>query len=586
VKVSRTIFAWPVIAALTFSTGAADLAAGPRFAPAKENLGTRTDSGESDGLPEFPLEKWRPAPFLWKRGHVPKFSSPFSLAAAWNPLPAIVQAQPASPAQAQPPASAPSLKNPAFPGKNWGRSYAQLASLLAFTQTLYWIQYANFVEDWQYKLSWADQRERLFTLEAWRFDTNLFRVNWTHQLAGSLYYNFARANRLTWLESTLVTLCGSLWWEIVTEWREVISVNDLIITTIGGYAGGEALFQFGRFLQDTPGETAGTLSLLNPVLQLNRWIDGAPRRTGPKAAWHRFDLSFGLRVGSGPTIEPLSQTAGLRTQIINVPGYGRPGRSGGFLFDTLSSEIDFSAATKGPEAQELNLFFRTVGLGRYGLALGEDGRGSAWFLGLGTAFSLFQKRPVAFYDEGLIQVRTGADLKLDAPRNFRDKLAVVHLAGPVLDWTWFSPRGRLRCVVDGYVDFGMINAFALNEYSRHHDIRGAKTTILYYGYYFALGLTGGAEVTAEYRALRGRGLVRYQVYDSVERLDRFQEEISADWDIHDSRLRLLGSAALRLPHSPLELQAVLEGFSRRGTILEVTARELETRFTFGVNLVF
>ena len=545
-KASRTIFARGAAAALAVSFGASVLAAEPREARAIA----------------------------------------FSLAAAWNPAQAAVRARPDSPAQAQPPAPSPNAAKLPPTDKNWSRSFAQLASLLAFTQTLYWIQYSNFVEDWQYKLSWADQRERLFTLEAWRFDTNLFRVNWTHQLAGSLYYNFARANRLTWLESTLVTLCGSLWWEIVTEWREVISINDLIFTTIGGYAGGEAFFQVGRLLQDTPGETAGTLSLLNPILQLNRWMDGAPRGTGPKAAWHRFDLSFGLRIGSGPTIEPLAQTAGLRSQIINVPGYGRPGRGGGFLADTLSSEIDFSAAAKGPEAQELNLLFRTVGLGRYGRAIGEDGRGSAWFFGLGTAFSLFQKRPVAFYDGGLIQVRSGADLKLEEPRNFRDKLAVVHLAGPVLDWTWFGPHGRLRCLADGYLDFGMVNAFALNEFSRRHDLRGTKTTLLYYGYYYALGLTAGVEVTAEYRALRGRGLVRYQVYDSVERLDRFQEEIAADWDIHDGRLRVLGSAAVRLPHSPLEIQAVVEGLSRRGTILEVSARELETRFTLGINLVF
>jgi hypothetical protein len=121
---------------------------------------------------------------------------------------------------------------------------------------------------------WADQRERLFTFEAWRFDTNLFRVNWTHQLAGSLYYNFARANRLTWLESTLVTLCGALWWEFVTEWREVISINDLIFTTVGGYAGGEAFYQLGRFLQDT----RAAIRLPQSPLEIQAVIEGLSRR--------------------------------------------------------------------------------------------------------------------------------------------------------------------------------------------------------------------------------------------------------------------------------------------------------------------
>lgn len=564
---SRTLFAWAA-AAIVFSFGPADLSARPPLEPAAFGR------GESDGYPGFrEIQAQRTESCLPEPG-----GGVFSLALFQDPPPAT------GPDRASAPP--PELKAPVLLPKNWGRAYAELASLLAFTQTMYWIQYGNFAEDWQYKLSWADQRERLFTLEAWRFDTNLFRVNWTHQLAGTLYYNFARANRLTWLESFFVTFCGALWWEIVTEWREVISINDLIFTTVGGYTGGESCFQFGRFLQDTPGQTTGTLSLVNPVLQLNRWMDGAPRGTSPPASWHRFDLSFGLRAGSGPTIEPLCQTAGLRTQIINVPGYGRPGRSEGMMFDTLSSEMEISSATKGTVGQELILFFRNVGLGRYGRDIGEDGRGSAWFLGLGTAFSLFQKRPVAFYDNGLVQVGSGEDLKLEEPRDFRDKLAVVHLAGPVLDWTWFGPRGRLRCIADGYLDFGMINAFALNEFSRRHDIRGTKTTLLYYGYYYALGFTAGAEVTAEYRALRWRGLVRYQAYNSIERLDRFQEEISADWDIRDGRLRLLASAALRFPRSPLELQAVLEGLSRRGTLLEVTSRELETRFTMGFNLVF
>lgn len=48
-------------------------------------------------------------------------------------------------------------------------------------------------------------------------------------------------------------MSGSLWWEYVAEWREVISLNDNIITSIGGYAAGEPWFNSGNISSDAKG---------------------------------------------------------------------------------------------------------------------------------------------------------------------------------------------------------------------------------------------------------------------------------------------------------------------------------------------
>ncbi|MBC7364998.1 MAG: DUF3943 domain-containing protein, partial [Candidatus Aminicenantes bacterium] len=114
------------------------------------------------------------------------------------------------------------------------RALLEMASLMVYSQARYWIKYTRFIEDWQYELKWEDQKRRFFTTEALRFDSNAFYLNWTHAFAGMLYYEFGRANHLPWYKSLLFSTLGSLYWEYIVEWREIISINDNIMTGLGG----------------------------------------------------------------------------------------------------------------------------------------------------------------------------------------------------------------------------------------------------------------------------------------------------------------------------------------------------------------
>jgi hypothetical protein len=165
-------------------------------------------------------------------------------------------------------------------------------------------------------------------------------------------------------------------------------------------------------------------------------------------------------------------------------------------------------------------------------------------------------------------------------------MAAVHIAGPVFDYSVFTPESRLRLVIDAYLDFGLINSFALNPYSEAVNILGVKTTLLYYGYYYGIGTTLGSDMTYRYRALQFGGRLRYSTYGSIDGLDRFQSGVTDDFHLKDDRLACRLEAAVRLPWAPVEVLASYEGIGRRGTIKDVRRRDLEERYSVYVSYKF
>ena len=99
--------------------------------------------------------------------------------------------------------------------------------------------------------------------------------NITHVYSGSLPYVVSRSNGLTIFESYFATLIFSSIWEIAAEYREVVAINDQIVTTMGGAALGETLYQMGQMLRQRPGLiTQGFATLLHPLGTLNYRLDG------------------------------------------------------------------------------------------------------------------------------------------------------------------------------------------------------------------------------------------------------------------------------------------------------------------------
>ena len=523
----------------------------------------------------------------------------FSLAAPASPAPVLPGGASFSLAGTAGPGEAPAL--PAVSdGKDMPRktrrALLELGALAVYSTYRYWADYHRWIEDWQYELTCEDQYRRFLTTEAVRFDSNNYVTNWTHALAGALYYQFGRTNYLTWEESFLCAFGSSLLYEYVSEWREVISVNDMFLTVFGALPLGESWFQLGDYFHHQRSPVLRALGFINPINELNQWFDrkNPASRAYRAPGWHGFSLSAGWRHTSETGRDPFGAAYfAVETEIVRTPEYGRPGAVRRVLRDTSLVELDLEMAVRGRRPgddhltdgplEETNLFARTVGRAWYRQTIDELGRGEALSIGLGSALTYVRKRPTV-YDLTSVQVRI--DPLPETPTDFREKMTVTHLLGPVVDWTRFGRGHRVRVVADAYFDFALMSAWAFNAYSAVHPIDGMKTTMSYFGYHYALGGSASVRVDLDWGNLWLRGLASAHAWDSWEGLDRFQDDIVEDVKAADTRTRFLLKAGWRVPRLSARAFAAVEGIRRWGRVGDVRAAGGETRVFAGMSYLF
>jgi Domain of unknown function (DUF3943) len=137
-----------------------------------------------------------------------------------------------------------------------------------------------------------------------RYDNDDFPTNQAlHSFHGSLSFNAARTNGLTFWESALFPVVGSLLWEYFGE-TQAASTNDLINTSLGGVTHGEIDYRLSTMLFDNTATGGERLwrelggFVLNPVAGFNRLVHGetfkdAPNRDG------RLPDRFSVEIDSG-----------------------------------------------------------------------------------------------------------------------------------------------------------------------------------------------------------------------------------------------------------------------------------------------
>src|SRR5690606_18494230 len=129
-------------------------------------------------------------------------------------------------------------------------------------------------------------------------------------------------------------------WEVIGEFRERISINDMIVTPLGGAARGEGVTQLATFFdRSCPAPlNRGLGTGLGPFKPYSDLRDGARRLRSrrcdayglTRVGEHSFELSVGPRLvvpGRDSNAEPYVVTEGrVRTDIVNLSRYGEPGR--------------------------------------------------------------------------------------------------------------------------------------------------------------------------------------------------------------------------------------------------------------------
>ncbi len=484
-----------------------------------------------------------------------------------------------------------------------GRAYLEGGILLAASTVDYWLTYSKFKEDWQFRFSWKDQRRRFFSAESPKMDSNSFWFNWSHTLSGAVNYNFGRTNGMNSRASFLYGLSMSVLWECFSEYREVISINDIIFNSFGGLAIGESLFQVSSYFSHRKGFLNRLVGIFfDPVLTFNNWLDrknGRAANSDSNPAWHRFCVLIGARSGS---VSPAGTnynhfTLGLETETNSAPGYGEPVSFRRGSSDTIFSRMNMYFDLSSAGVEESNITTEAVLFGATWQNVSNSGdgrlRGSSGFLGIGSGFDFFKKRAKAWYDSSA-EVPEGGPSLSDArfwrptPTEFSDKMAVVSLLGPILQISWFGPRLQVRWKAEAFGDFALVNALAYNLYSRDHDNAGVKTTLLNWGYYYAWGITLASDMAVDWRQWQMKGSIRCQRAHSIQGQDRYQFQgvVTDDFRIHDSRLVWNLTLGYRFPGSPIGLALTAESVDRRGRILDIRERYLETRFYSRLLLFF
>ncbi|MBN1208370.1 MAG: DUF3943 domain-containing protein [Myxococcaceae bacterium] len=190
--------------------------------------------------------------------------------------------------------------------------------------------------------SWKRNLQVGFVWDADGFGTNQF----AHPYHGSLYYNAARESGFGYVGASLFTLLGSLQWELLAE-TEHPSLNDLINTSLGGIALGEALHRLtSRVLNN---RTRGmdrfgrelTGAALSPARGVNRLVSGeAWRIDSTRPSEHLPLLLHAIRSGYQNLREGAALAQGRDQLFVQFDlQYGDP------VYDVIRQPFDAYSAT-------------------------------------------------------------------------------------------------------------------------------------------------------------------------------------------------------------------------------------------------
>jgi hypothetical protein len=373
-------------------------------------------------------------------------------------------------------------------------------------------------------------------------------------------------------------------WEAAVEHREVFSLNDTVVTSVGGMAIGEPMFQMGELFARSaptvrnrvlmalfsPGRAVASISERGRLPQAHE-IDGHGLADD---GYHRFALSAGSAFSPGATggaADSATFAARLDMELVNLRAYGREGRTSRALRGGEATRVLVDYVGTRDDLEALTVATRTSLFGRYAqdiAATGEAGgrRGHSVLVAAGSAF----------------------DLSLDDRGRFTDFLTAIHAIGPTADASIYRGDFGLRLAADLYGDFAMVRPFALDPDAPADTLDGTKSVLARQHYYYALGLTAAARAEASYRRLRAGAAVEWNGYDSVEGLDRRQDDFTSptgvyhpgvtdDFDITDQRLKLRLYGEIPMPVDDVFLGLSFAVQHRSGEMKDVTHSEDEQR---------
>ena len=460
----------------------------------------------------------------------------------------------------------PARERPAY-----GRAALEMLGVLSIGVAQYWANANSNSEDWDFP-HWSDR----LSSSGVRFDNNTHVTNNVlHPMAGAAYYGLSRANGMGVLGSAMYTAASSALWEWMLEFREKISINDMVTTTVGGIAAGEFLIDLASYLNSSPTETNIGQDIAKVTLGFPIWVHDQldrrlpdpnvpPDNLGFSSAYnHRFVATYqsAWLTGEADQTEQIQGVA-LGGRLVSLPGYMRPE-----TFSTTFAQGNFSSGSLDVqfghgELREANLKFDAVLAGYYGQHTGPGIYG------------------------GLVGFATGLEFMTKDTLNQGDQYALVHCGGPEVGGSWRWGEGyQLDVRVRAVADFAAIRSLAFPALQAADPTATYKSSLARY-YQYNVGVSTRLATELRLHAARLSAEYGWGTYRSIQGFDRFQEDITRDPAgtevLEDRRL----SAALEPPGTPFRFYADLENLSHASSLGGLGARRVERRVQMGAGFVF
>jgi hypothetical protein len=399
-----------------------------------------------------------------------------------------------------------------------GRALLELSAVMGFASYIYHRNIEANREDFHYDSMSAKLKGTVLSTEGWVYDTNTQTFNTGHAFAGQIYYQTARSNGFSALKSFAITAVSSWFWEIFGERKEQASINDQVITPIGGAILGEAGFQIARAIRKRSNSfLAHSLAfLLDPMSGTNRMINRLTKHRDSFLEDLTQDQYAEMETYISRSLdESQSTTIGFKADVVNVPNFrsGEDGYAAGMILDVAAADMVAEYTKNKMSKAELKLITSVAWLGYHQKSI-RNGNG---YEALATFSSEFE------YDKRSFPVE---DFNL-----------TVHIGGPKVHVDGYMNGFRVSATVAMYADFAMISSLALAEYDKANpnQRQGLQSIIKEEGYYYGFGVTdkirlalSKANWTVFWEASKSR-------VTSVNSRDRFPEQVTKDYRYKDTK---------------------------------------------------
>ena len=410
-------------------------------------------------------------------------------------------------------------------GDHWRNAFWQSMALMG--GTIWYLIYDDLnALDWDYSglfardpdLDLRPQSEVWRNFGGWRFDDNMLFVNTPlHSMAGAGYYLLARGAHLGMWQSILVTNLSSFVWEAGVEHQEVISLNDLMFTNLGGIPLGEFYHQMGRFFRSAePNPFNRMMSwMFATPMEIHDLLDGTgplyagerDARGWPVGTWQRFELqpSFGASMGDDAQTRRLDVGIDGHARLIRLPDYRAEAEHNEWVAGPLISQLSANIAADADSVYNWGLDGALDFAGFHHQNISEHNHrltGRSLFTGLSLGVRHYQHR----YGDVL------------------DRYGIVHLPGPVVDSSWLTDAVDLNARLSVHPDFYAIDSRAYPDYVEQTSRKSARTVLDEQRYYYGWGFSTLAALEAEMPYVRLHYGFNYHWNRSIDALDRFWDD--------------------------------------------------------------